>query len=95
MTCWLHPDAERELAAAALYYAEHANSRIAHALLDEYERVVALLIHDQKLGTLSTQGLRIYSFRRFPYSLVYRHSDGGPRIYAVSHHRREPDYWRD
>jgi plasmid stabilization system protein ParE len=29
----------------------------------------------------------------FPFSVVYRVSDGQLLIVAVAHHRRKPDYW--
>lgn len=96
MSYWLHPEAEAELGDAAVYYAEHANRSIAEAFLEEFERVIALLGGNQQLGTPREGGMRVYPFRRFPYSLVYRESDrSGPQVYAVAHQNREPDYWRD
>jgi len=41
---WLHPEAEAELADAAVYYAEHASLSVAEAFLAEFERVRDLLI---------------------------------------------------
>lgn len=94
MSYWLHEEAEVELGNAAVYYAEHANKRIAETFLEEFERVVALLGTNQRLGTPKEDGMRAYPFRRFPYSLVYREDgEAGLRIYAVAHHNREPDYW--
>jgi plasmid stabilization system protein ParE len=92
---WLHPDAEIELGDAAVYYAEHASKAVAMAFLTEFERVLALLIANQQLGAHAEDGLRTYPFRRFPYSLVYREDSAGPKIYAVAHQHREPEYWRD
>jgi plasmid stabilization system protein ParE len=92
---WLHPEAEAELGDAAVYYAEHASKAVAMAFLTEFERVLALLIANQQLGAHTDGGLRTYPFRRFPYSLVYREDSVGPKIYAVAHQHREPEYWRD
>jgi len=89
----LHPAAEAELSDAAQYYAREANLRVAHAFLDEFERVAELIEDNQRLGVVAKAGLRIFPFRRFPYSLIYRESDTGPRILAVAHHKREPEYW--
>ena len=94
MNYWLHPEAEIEFTEAAMYYAEHASNIIASAFVTEFERVVALLVLNQKLGTPANEGLRVYPFRRFPYALVYRENESGPRIYAVSHQSREPRYWQ-
>jgi len=94
MSYWIHPAAERELTEAAIYYKTHASFGIASAFLDEFERVAALLDWNQQLGMGVSDGLRIYPFRRFPYSIVYREADFGPRIYAVSHQRQNPGYWQ-
>lgn len=94
MSYWLHEEAEAELGDAAVYYAEHASRSIAEAFLEEFERVAALLGTNQLLGTRKEEGMRVYPFRRFPYSLVYREDGGaGLQIYAVAHHNREPGYW--
>ncbi|MBK8036993.1 MAG: type II toxin-antitoxin system RelE/ParE family toxin [Verrucomicrobiaceae bacterium] len=43
------------------------------------------------------QGMRIYRMKRFPYYLFYHHQPKSEVvvIYAVAHHKRRPDYWRD
>ncbi len=89
----LHPKAESELTSAALYYYKEANRSIGLAFLAEFERVAALVEANQQLGTKAKGGLRVYPFRRFPYSIVYRESAGGPYFYAVAHQRQEPGYW--
>jgi plasmid stabilization system protein ParE len=91
----LHQEAETELGDAAVYYAAHANKVIAEAFLEEFERVAALLGINQQLGTPKEGGMRVYPFRRFPYTVVYRENkETGPQIYAVAHHSREPGYWQ-
>ncbi len=95
MSYWLHPDAEVELGDAAVYYAEHASKAIAGAFVSEFERVVAVLVGNQDLGTPAGEGLRTFPFTRFPYSLIYRRDATGPQIYAVAHQHREPHYWRE
>jgi toxin ParE1/3/4 len=92
---WLHCAAEAELASAADYYAEHANAAIAAAFMTEFERVAALLAGNQQLGTLADEGLRTHPFKRFPYLLVYREDPDGPRVFAVAHQHREPEYWME
>ena len=95
MSYWLHPEAETELGDAAVYYAEYANKSIASAFVTEFERVLALLVANQRLGSQTEDGLRAFPFRRFPYLLIYREDSAGPQVYAVAHQHREPDYWRD
>lgn len=95
MSYWLHPEAETDLTDAAVFYAKEASSHVASAFLTEFERVIALLIWNQQLGRRTTEGIRVYPFHRFPYSVVYREGETGPRIYAVSHQKRKPGFWRE
>ena len=95
MSYWLHQEAETDLGDAAVYYGRHASLSIAEAFLEEFERVAALIGSNQQLGTPKEEGMRIYPFRRFPYSIVYREGQGGLKIYAIAHHSREPTYWLD
>lgn len=62
----LHPEAEGELTEAAIYYAEHASRGVASAFVVEFERVVALLERNQKLGALADEGLRYATVRISP-----------------------------
>ena len=32
---------------------------------------------------------------RFPYGIVYRHTDDGIFVVAIAHLHRKPEYWRD
>jgi toxin ParE1/3/4 len=93
---FIHPDAEAELGDAAVYYAHHASELIALAFLAEYERVLDLLVENQKRGPHAEDGLRCYHFDRFPYTVVYgEDSVNGPQIFAIAHQSREPGYWQD
>ena len=96
MSYFIHPDAETELCDAAVYYATHANSMIALAFLAEYERVRDLLIENQQRGLHGDDGLRIYHFDRFPYTVVNEEDRvNGPQIFAIAHQSREPGHWND
>jgi len=92
----IHPEAEAELGDAAAYYATHASRLIALAFLAEYERVRDLLIENQRRGPHGEDGLRLYHFDRFPYTVVYEEDEvNGPQIFAIAHQSREPGYWSD
>lgn len=96
MTVWLHPDAEAELGDAAVYYAAHASTAIATALLAEFERVRDVIAGNPNRGADAGQGFRVFHFDRFPYTAIYAVEDGlGVVIYAVAHQHREPGYWRE
>lgn len=93
MTHRLHPDAEAELGEAAVYYATHASLAIAEAFLAEFERVRDLLIENQYRGPYGDDGLRVFHFDRFPYTVIYEADDqAGPQIYAGAHQHRAPGY---
>ena len=94
MSYWIHPEAEVELGDAAVYYATHASRIVAHAFLAEYERVRDLLILNQQLGPYGEEGMRVYHFDRFPYTVIYAEdAEYGPQIFAIAHQSREPAYW--
>ena len=75
MSYSIHPEAETELGDAAVYYATHASHMIALAFLAEYERVRDLLVENQKRGPHAEDGLRVYHFDRFPYTVVYEEDE--------------------
>ncbi len=96
MNYFIHPDAEAELGEAAAFYAVKASRAIANAFLSEFERVVELLIENQRRGSHGPDGLRLYHFNRFPFTVVYEeNNDLGPQIFAVAHQSREPGYWQE
>lgn len=96
MNYFIHPDAEAELGDAASFYAVKASLTIANAFLAEFERVVELLVENQQRGSHSEDGLRLYHFNRFPFTVLYEEdADLGPQIFAVAHQSRKPGYWHD
>jgi hypothetical protein len=95
LTYWIHEEAETELGDAAVYLALHASKNVGVAFLEDFERVVEIVVQNQHLGTPADGGLRTYPFKTFPYSLIYREDDdSGPQIYAVAPDSREPGYWK-
>jgi plasmid stabilization system protein ParE len=90
----IHPDAEMELGDAACFYTERASKMVATAFLDEFERVVKMIVENQQRGSHGGNGLRLYHFNRFPYTVIYEmDAANGPQIFAVAHQSREPGYW--
>lgn len=96
MSGWLHPEAEAELGDAAAYYAEHASPAVAYAFLAEFQRVQDLLVDNPLRGPHAEDGLRLYHFDRFPYTVIYESdTQGNLLIYAVAHQHRKPGYWTE
>ena len=95
MSYSLHPEAEAELAAGAVFYKQQAGVALASAFVAEFTRVAGLLVGNPGLGTPAEGELRVYPLRRFPYSLVYRVVGIGVCILVVvGHQHRRPGYWR-
>ena len=88
----VHHEAEQELADAAASYRQSVNLRFAGKYLDEFERVAQLLAENPGFGTPFGLPHRIYPFRVFPYSVVYKPTDEGIRVLAVRHQSRAPNY---
>lgn len=94
MTYSLHPEAEAELLTAASFYKQQAGPGLAAAFLAEFEQVASLLVENPGFGTPVGDELRVFPFRRFPYSLVYRAIGAEIRVLVVGHQHRRPGYWR-
>lgn len=86
----LHPQAATDLADIVTFYKEQAHARVASRFLDEFERVVRLLIENPGFGTPFELPRRIYPLRTFPYAVIYRPAENGLRILAIRHHSRHP-----
>jgi len=89
----IHREADAELLAGAVYYAEHATREAAEAFLDEFDHAVSLLREFPRLGVPWRGRARKFPLRRFPYSLIYYETGARLRIVAVAHQSRKPGYW--
>jgi len=93
MIARFHRAAERELA-AAMEVGEERGRGLGDDLLDEVERVVALLCEFPDLGERLDDKRRRFPLRRFPFGIVFRVDGDTLRILAVAHRRQRPGYWR-
>ena len=89
-----HPTAERELA-AAMEVGEKRSSGLGEDLLDEVERVVALLCEFPNIGERLDEHRRRFPLRRFPFGIIFRVEGDTLRILAVAHRRQRPGYWQN
>ena len=87
-----HPDADAELAEAALFY-ESRMPGLGKSLAAEVERTIALLCDFPDAGTPVFADVRRAVVARYPYSIVYRHRAASIEILALAHQRRRPGYW--
>jgi plasmid stabilization system protein ParE len=93
MTPSVSPEADRELSESSIFYAREANAEVGLAFILEYERALALLCSNPRLGALWRNGRRRFSLRKFPYSIIYYIRDEELRVIALAHHRRRPSFW--
>lgn len=92
MTYSLHPGAELDIANALDFYKEQAGLAVAERFLEEFERVVKLLIVYPDLGMPTTKGRRAFPLKVFPYLVVYRNLESSIRVLIVRHQHRKPGY---
>jgi len=88
-----HPEAERELIEAALYY-EVEVPGLGKRFGREVERIAAILLARPELGHRIDSELRQFILARFPFTIIYSASSEVLRVVAISHQRRLPGYWR-
>ncbi len=93
MIARFHRAAELELA-AAMEVGEERGRGLGDDLLDEVERVVALLCEFPDLGERLDDKRRRFPLRRFPFGIIFRVEGDTLRILAVAHRRQRPGYWR-
>lgn len=87
------PLAQVELHDAAAFYSERGNRELGLRFVAEFEKAVSLLVANPNLGAIFHTGVRRYSLRRFPYSVIYQVAAEEIRVVAVAHHRQRPAYW--
>jgi plasmid stabilization system protein ParE len=90
----INPAAIDELTQAARHYKLEAGAALANAFLNEYERILKLIVDFPDMGSPTAQGHRRYVMKRFPYSVHYIKRQAEIQVYAISHHSRRPHYWR-
>jgi plasmid stabilization system protein ParE len=88
------PPAREEFLAAAAYY-ESGSPGLGAEFIDDVERAVNRLATFPDHGSPYVAGTRRLVLRRFPFDVVYLHSQDQVVIVAIAHQRRSPYYWRD
>lgn len=89
----LHPSAKAEMAKATKWYAKQS-AEAARSFVAEVERSLGIILVAPNLWEEYLSGTRRFLVRRFPYLIVYSVVDDTLNIWAVSHARRKPGYWR-
>ena len=92
MTYSLHRGAELELLEAARFYRQEGGAKLAGRFLDQFHRVVNLLVEFPDLGTPVDEIRRVNILQDFPYSVIYRQDGAGIRILVIRSQYRDPAY---
>ena len=92
MTYSLHRGAELDLLEAARFYRLEGSAKLAGRFLDEFHRVVNLLVEFPGLGTPVDEVRRFHILQDFPYSVIYREDGKGIRILVVRSQYRDPEH---
>lgn len=90
----LHPDADREFTAHALFY-ERREPGLGRRFIDEIERGIEILVSQPQIGPQLDEEFRCFVLDTFPFSLIYRIEPEQIWVVAVAHQSRRPDYWRE
>ncbi|HEX7603033.1 MAG TPA: type II toxin-antitoxin system RelE/ParE family toxin [Polyangiaceae bacterium] len=94
MTLVVRPLAEREIRAAARYYAKAAGPRLREAFLTELDEAFASIIGAPTAFPVVEGGIRGALLSRFPYRVYYVVEDEDVFVIACLHARRRPGLYR-
>ena len=92
MTYSLHRGAELDLFEAARFYRREGGPKLAGRFLNEFDRVIGLLVEFPTIGTPVDHIRRLQILQDFPYSVIYREDGEGIRILVVRSQYRDPEY---
>lgn len=93
MSYQFHPAAEAEHLETVPYY-ETLQAGLGTSYLAEFESVLERVCEAPDRFLIERNpDIRRVILRRFPYTALFRESDGTVQGLAVAHHRRRPLYW--
>ena len=84
----------RELLAEVIYY-NNKELGLGGRLLAAVKEATARALAYPLTGTPASESTRRIFLKDFPFALVYRPDEDGIVIFALSHHARRPEYWRN
>ena len=90
----IHPEAEQELSAAALWY-EERQAGLGDDFADAFETTLRRIVREPSRWRVFQGENRKLNFHRFPYAIVYSLQGEVLFLKAVMHLHRRPFYWWD
>jgi plasmid stabilization system protein ParE len=89
-----HPEATAELEASADWYAERSPTA-ARNFCVAVDIALATIEADPERFVRIDGPHRACSVPKFPFQIIFRHSDNRIHVVAVAHAKRRPGYWRN
>jgi plasmid stabilization system protein ParE len=86
--------ARRELLAEVGYY-NNKELGLGNRFLAAVEDATARALAYPLTGTPASESTRRMFLKDFPFAIVYRSDENGIVVFALAHHARRPEYWRD
>ena len=90
---------EKEALDEYLDASRHSQNRfgLGKSFVAAIEESLAVIANDPARFQEVGMGIRIFRMRRFPFYLFYQHlrDQNLITVYAIAHHARRPDYWRE
>ena len=95
MTLHFELEALEEYRDAAIY--SKARFGLGEAFVQAMETALETISQDPTQFQFVGDGVHIFRLKRFPYHLYYHYQMEQEKItiYAVAHHSRRPNYWRE
>lgn len=90
----IHPEARAEFKAAADYY-DGREFGLGESFSAEVFATIERIVEFPNSWPQYTHRTRRCLCNRFPYSIIYGHTETGLTIYAVAHQSRKPGYWKE
>ena len=94
MSFSFHPEAEDEFAAAQNFY-DDQEFGLGRIFLSKVHKTIDCILKFPGSWPQSSKRTRRCFCNRFPYSIIYRHTEDQVTIYAIAHQKRKPGYWKD
>ena len=93
MNYGFHPEAEAEHLETVAYY-ETQQAGLGASYLAEFESVLERVCEAPTRYSIERKpDIRRVGLSRFPFTILFRESEGTVQVLAVAHHHRRPSYW--
>lgn len=87
-----HPEVFYEVKESYTWYQEKAEG-LGDNFLDELESAYEIILKLPNTWPNFNMGFKRYVLTNFPFSVIYKYTDGVVYVVAVMHNSRKPDYW--